>query len=142
MMSRTWIIPSKALALSLAAALSLSGSVSAAIIVNDTWIDGTDYDPANQSENRVDVDFDGDIESAWYQGGDGSLNPVAAGGPLEAKFSSPTSASSASWTTYFSPAGQEVNLANTGDQLKITWIFTPLNVNASNTSQNFRLAVV
>lgn len=141
-MSRVWMTPLKAIALTLAAALSLSASASAAIIVNDTWIDGTDTDPVAQSENGVDLDFDGNLESAWYQGGDGTLDPVGAGGPLQAKFSSSTAASSASWTTYFSPAGQEVNLANTGDQLKVTWIFTPVNVGPNNTSQNFRLAIV
>jgi hypothetical protein len=145
MISRVWMNSIKAMALSLAAALSLAGSASAAVIlVNDTWLDGTDADPASQSENGTDLDSDGNLESAWYQGGDGTLDPVGAGGPLQAKFSAPTVTGSASWTTYFTPAGGEVNLANPGEQLKVTWIFTPTNINngGSNTSQNFRLAVV
>ena len=58
--------------------------VHAATIVNDTWQDGTDSDPASPmySENGTDSDTDDDIESAWFQGGDGSLDPVGAGGPL------------------------------------------------------------
>ena len=58
-------------------------TVNAAIIVNDTWKDGTDSDPASPvySEYGVDSDADGDLESAWYQGGAGTLDPVGAGGP-------------------------------------------------------------
>lgn len=124
--------------------LSLSSFGHATVLVNDTWIDGTDTDPASPvySEAGSDSDSDGDLESAWFKGGDGTLDPVAAGGPLRGRFSSPTSVSSASWTTYFTAEGSEVDLANAGDMLKITWKFTPTNVNTSNASQNFRLAVV
>ncbi|MGD9634578.1 MAG: PEP-CTERM sorting domain-containing protein, partial [Pirellulales bacterium] len=126
-----------------AMALPASASV---ILVNDTWLDGTDSDPASPvySEMGGDFDSDGNSEAAWFQGGDGTLDPVGAGGPLQGKFSTPTSGSSASWTTYFTQPGQEVELLNPGDELKITWIFTPNNINngGSNTSQNFRLAVV
>jgi hypothetical protein len=118
----------------------------AATVVNDTWIDETDDDPGapTYSENGVDVDGDGDIESAWFQGGDGTLDPVAGDGPgpLRGEFSSPTGGSSATWTTYFTPEGSEINLTNPGDTLKLTWVFTPRGVNASNTSQNFRIALV
>jgi hypothetical protein len=120
--------------------------VSAAIIVNDTWQDGTDSDPAPTVYSEYGVDSDGDtnLESAWFQGGDGTLDPVGVGGPLRAKFSAPTSASSASWTTYFTPDATPVTLANTGDFVKVTWVFTPTNINngGSNTSQNFRFALV
>ncbi len=118
----------------------------AATVVSDTWIDDTDSDPAppTYSENGVDTDADGNVESAWFQGGDGTLDPIAGGGPgpLRGAFSSPTGASSASWTTYFTPEGSEVNLANAGDTLKVTWVFTPTEVNTTNTSQNFRIALV
>jgi len=50
--------------------------------------------------------------------------------------------SSASWTTYFTPEGGEMNLLNAGDQLKVTWVFTPSTVNSSNSSQNLRIALV
>jgi hypothetical protein len=133
-----------AFVVALAAMVAHSASVHAATIVNDTWLDGTDDDPASPvySENGTDSDIDGNIESVWYQGGDGTLAPVGAGGPLRAQFSSPTGASSATWTTYFTPEASPVTLANAGDQVKVTWVFTPSNVNASNTSQNFRIAVV
>jgi len=124
----------------------LAGVAHAGVIVKDTWKDGTRSDPAapTYSENGVDSDADLDIESAWFQGGDGTLNPLAAGGPLRGRFSSATSTSSASWTTYFTPGGSEVNLANPGDKLRVTWVFTPSNINngGSNTSQNFRFALV
>src|SRR3972149_2249265 len=146
MMSRPWTVQFLPAAMSVAVAFGLAVSASASVIlVNDTWLDGTDSDPAvSQSEYGGDQDSEGNSESAWYQGGDGPLDPGGAGGPLQGKFSVPTSGSSASWTTYYTPQGKEVNLLNTGDQLKVTWIFTPTNINngGSNTSQNFRLAVV
>jgi len=126
------------------AMLTLSTAAHGALLVNDRWADGTDTDPASPtySENGADADADGDLESAWFRGGDGTLDPAAAGGPLRGKFSSATSASSASWTTYFTPEASKVNLANNGDQLKVTWAFTPQNVNATNGSQNFRIGLV
>jgi len=132
-----------ALAVGLSAMLLRVGTVHATIIVNDTWKDGNDTDPASPvySEYGVDSDADGDLESPWYQGGAGSLNPVAAGGPQRADLTG-TGASSASWTTYFTPEATPVTLANTGDFVKVTWVFTPSNVNANNTSQNFRFAVL
>jgi PEP-CTERM motif-containing protein len=135
-----------ALAFGLSAMLLRVATVNATLIVNDTWKDGTDSDPASpvHSEYAVDSDGDGDLESAWYQGGDGTLDPVGAGGPQRGKFSVPTSASSASWTTYFTPESSPVTLANTGDSMKLTWVFTPTNINngGSNTSQNFRFAIL
>jgi hypothetical protein len=132
--------------LALAACLARTPETHAATIINDTWLDGTDDDPASpvHSEFGVDGDSDGNLESAWYQGGDGTLNPVGAGGPERGKFSLPTSASSASWTSYFTPEAAPITLANAGDFLKVTWIFTPTNINngGSNTSQNFRFAIV
>ena len=128
------------------ATLLLASFGHAQVLVRDTWRDGVDTDPAApiHSENGVDTDGDGDLESVWYQGGDGTLNPVGANGPLRGQFSVPTSTSSASWTTYFTPGGSEVNLANTGDKLRVTWKFTPSNINngSINTSQNFRFALV
>jgi hypothetical protein len=134
------------LAVGMSAMLLRIGTVNAAIIVNDTWKDGTDIDPASpvHSEYGVDSDADVDLESAWYQGGDGTLDPVGAGGPQRGKFATPSSASSASWTTYFTPEATPITLANSGDSMKLTWVFTPTNINngGSNTSQNFRFALV
>jgi hypothetical protein len=127
-----------------------NSALAGSLVVNDRWRDGTDDDPASPvySENGTDTDLDIDLESVWYQGGDGTLNPVGAGGPLRGQFSSPTGGSSASWTTYFTPEASPVTLANPGEKIKVTWIFTPTNINGdptgntSNTSQNLRLAVV
>jgi hypothetical protein len=120
-----------------------TATVNAAVIVNDTWRDGTDDDPIAPvySEVGADTDLDGDIESAWYQGGVGSLQPVGANGPLRGDMTV-GGTSSASWTTYFTQEASPVTLANTGDFLRVTWTFTPSTVNAANTSQNFRFALV
>jgi hypothetical protein len=117
--------------------------VTGAIIVNDTWLDGTDTDPASPlySEFGVDSDLDNNLESVWYQGGVGSLDPIAAGGPERGNMTA-GGASSASWTTYFTPEATPVSLLNAGDQMKLIWSFQLTNVNTSNTSQNFRLAVI
>ncbi|HEV2695101.1 MAG TPA: immunoglobulin domain-containing protein, partial [Verrucomicrobiae bacterium] len=107
--------------------------------MNDTWRDGTRTDPAAPvySENGADADGDGDLESAWYSS-TGSALTVPTVGDLRA--AQPTT--SLFLTTYFTPEGNEVNLVNTGDELKITWIFTPTTVSSANTSQGLPLAVV
>jgi hypothetical protein len=129
--------------LAAAAIFSRTVSIHAAIIVNDTWQDGTDIDPAAPiySELGVDSDFDTDLESVWYQGGVGSLDPVGAGGPQRGDLTA-GGTSSASWTTYFTPEATPVTLTNPGDQMVLTWIFSLTDVGANNTSQNFRIAVV
>jgi hypothetical protein len=120
-------------------------SASAANVVNDSWRDGTDDDPASPvySDNGTDADLDGDLESAWFQGGGGSLNPAGPHGPLEMIMDGgPTGTASSSWTTYFTPEGSPVNLSAPGHKLRVTWIFETHEVNATNASQNFRVAVV
>lgn len=120
---------------------------SAVNLVNDTWIDGTDTDPApptyaeNNGTTGTDADGDGNLESVWIQSGAGTLNPAAANGPLRFDLTG-TAASSSTMTTYFTPEGNEVNLASAGDKIKVTWAFSLTNVNAAgNTSQNFRFAL-
>jgi PEP-CTERM motif len=113
-------------------------------LVNDTWKDGTDIDPASPqyAENNGfignDADADMDLESAWFQGGTGGLNPVAANGPQRGTVGT----TSASWTTYITPEANPVNLAAEGDSVKVTWNFTLTGINAGNTSQGFRVALV
>jgi pectate lyase len=115
----------------------------ATVLVNDTWLDGTRTDPASPaySENGTDTDADGDLESAWFKGGAGTLAPVGAGGPLRGDLGA-GGTSSGSWTAYFTPEASPITLSGAGDALKLTWTFTLTGVNTNNTSQNFRLAVV
>jgi hypothetical protein len=125
------------------AVLNGTPTVHSAVIVNDTWRDGTDTDPASPtySENGTDSDIDNDLESVWYQGGVGSLDPVGAGGPQRGNLTA-GGTSSATWSTYFTPEASPISLANAGDQMKLTWVFRLTNVGANNTSQNFRFAAV
>jgi len=121
----------------------ITSSAQAGILVNDTWLDGTRTDPAPPvySENGFDSDLDGNVESTWFFGGAGSLDPVAPGGPLRGDLGV-GGGSSGSWTTYFTSSGTPVNLSNPGDSLKVTWQFTLGGLGVANTSQNFRLALV
>jgi PEP-CTERM motif len=132
-----WSIKFLAVAVTVAAACIVTTRASAALIVNDTWQDADRTDPAAPvySEAGVDSDIDGDLESAWYNAGTGAaLN--ATQGNLQMDI--PTG--SASWTTFFTPDHSRVLLQNTGDFVKATWTFTTGDVNATNNSQNFRLA--
>jgi hypothetical protein len=127
----------------------------AVVLVQDTWQDGERYQPAgpdfvpppppyaeNNGVTAVDADADGDLESAWFDGGGGGLDPVGPGGPLRGTMDVGADNSS-SWTTYFTDQeGDEVNLANVGDCVEITWVFSLSGINAGNTSQSFRIAVV
>jgi hypothetical protein len=139
--SRSWLAPAAAVA-ALGFMFIGSSASRAAVLVNDTWKDGLDSDPAapNYSENGTDSDDDGDLESIWLQGGAGTLDPVGPNGPLRGNLTA-GGTSSATWTTYFTPESSPVSLAK-GDTLRLTWKFTPTTVNATNTSQNFRLALM
>jgi pectate lyase len=111
----------------------------ATVLVNDTWQDLTRTDPVSPiySENGTNTDADANLECAWFSSS-GSALTVPAAGDLRAV----QPANSLTMTTYFTPEGSEVNLAGTGDALKITWVFTPTTVNANNTSLAFPLALV
>src|SRR6476646_9234453 len=134
---RSWSRKTSLLACLCAAVLPLRAD----ILVDDTWTDGTRTAPASPtySEHGIDADLDGDIESACYNAnGTLTVSPGHLVGTLPSN-----GTSSASWTTYFTPESSPVTLANTGDTLRITWVFTPTNVNASSTSgSGLRLAVV
>src|SRR5262245_44678316 len=113
-------------------------------LISDTWKDGNDTEPAapqyaeNNGFNGSDADGDGDKESVWFQGGNGSLNPLNANsGPLRGDITGTTA--SATWSTYLTPEGSEIKLAQAGDSVKLTWVFSLTNVNASNTSQNLHI---
>ena len=130
--------------------LSCTASVHAATIVNDTWQDGTDSDPASPvySENGTDSEPDGDIESAWFQGGDGIARSGWCRRSTAGKFSSPTGGSSAAWTTLFYAGGNTRYSRQCGRSSE-----SHVGIHAyhyqrrsrgvtSNTSQNFRFGVV
>jgi pectate lyase len=117
----------------------------ATVLVNNVWNTGVRTYPAYNdpnspySEMGVDYNSSGDFESAWFNA-NGTLTSSV--GHLVGTLPSGGS-SSASWTTYFTTEPSPVTLAGTGDQLKITWIFTPTGVNSSSTSATgLRLAVV
>lgn len=121
----------------------------AGIIVNDTWIDGTRTDPAasTYSENGTDVDGDGNIESAWFHAGSsGTSTTVINGSPgvTPGILRTTVGTGSTSLTTYFAPNASPVTLANIGDQIKLTWVFSPSGVVSTNTNagQSFRVAIV
>ncbi len=118
----------------------------ATILVSNVWNTGVRSYPAYNdpnspySEMGVDYNSSGDFESAWFNAG-GTM--TATPGNLVTTLPA-NGTSSASWTTYFTTAeSSPVTLAGTGDQLKITWIFTPTGVNSGSTSSSgLRLAVV
>ena len=120
----------------------ITSSGYAAVLVSNVWNTGVRTYPAYNdtnspySEMGVDYNSSGDFESAWFNGGGGTMTSSA--GHLVTTVGS----SSSSWTTYFTTEASPVTLAGAGDELKITWIFTPSSVATSGTSQDFRLAVV
>src|ERR1041385_7424612 len=128
----------RSLLLSLTALCGFTMTSYAGDIVNDTWLDGTRTDPASPvySEFGTDTDLDGNLESAWFNGG-GSTMTSSAG-----HLGTTVGTGSSSWTTYFTPEATPINLANPGDQMVLTWVFTPTGVATAGTSQGFRLAVV
>jgi pectate lyase len=129
-----------------AAVVGFALSSRANVLVNDTWQDGTRTDPTaanGYAENNgvvgTDADNDGDLESSWFIGG----NATAAVSPGHLNLGEPSASSSASYTTYFTPEASPVTLAGAGDALRVTWVFTPANVNTGSASgSGLRLAVV
>jgi hypothetical protein len=124
-----------------AACTSLAMSGYAAVVVNDTWNDGVRTDPAAPvySEQGVDSDADGNIESAWFKGGAGTLTANA--GTPGNMVGTGLGTSSASWYTYFTQPATPITLGTAGDTLRLTWTFTPTGVNPNNTSQGFNVAL-
>ncbi len=117
-----------------------------ATVVNDTWIDGNRNQPAapTYSENGIDADADGNIESAWYSSIAANLTVVDDAIPGGDQFLRGTvaAASAVSWVTYFTPEAAPVTLVNPGDQIQVTWVFSLSGLNATSTGQGFRVAIV
>src|ERR1017187_9087783 len=115
----------------------------ATVLVSNVWNFSSRSYPAYNNPNSpysemgFDYNSSGDFESAWFSSSSAALTVPAAG---DLRAVQPTT--SLSLTTYFTPEGSEVNLANAGEELKITWVFTPTTVSSANTSQGLPLAVV
>lgn len=131
-------------ALAVTASCALALPSRATVLVNDTWLDGTRTDPAsstyaeNNGVTANDADADGNLESAWFKGGTSTLavtNP-GTGNVMEGV----TTASSTHWFTYFTQPSTKVTLANPGDELKLTWVFTPTTI-GSGVSQALPIAL-
>jgi hypothetical protein len=125
----------------LAATLAWTASSHAATLVRDTWQDGTRTDPASPiySENGVDADLDTDLESAWFRSGSNSTTAMSTGHMVN----SPGAGSSMTLVTYFTPDATPVTLSNVGDNMVVTWVFTPNGVTTTSTgNQDMRIALV
>jgi pectate lyase len=117
----------------------------ATVLVSNVWnFAARSYPAFNDtnspySEMGVDYNSSGDFESAWFMGGNATDTVT----PGHLNLGEPSATSSASYTTYFTPESSPVALAGAGDQLKVTWVFTPSGVNSGSTSSSgLRLAVV
>ena len=111
------------LSLALLAWLSLAWPSRAAVLVDDTWADGS------RAEQNLPA------ESAWFT--TSVANMTASPGSLSV---ANLATSSSQWTTYFTEAGSPSQL-NVGDTLTVTIAFTPSQVAAQNSSQNWRIAL-
>lgn len=131
-------------------ACALALSARANVLVNDTWRDGDRTDPASPvyAENNgvigTDADSDGDLESAWFKGGSGTLavvtnNPPITGPNILEGTTDP--ATSSHWYTYFTQPTTPVTLSSVGQELKLTWVFTPTGVGGVNSSAGFNVAL-
>lgn len=100
------------------------------------------------SEDGV-VNGDGDIESQFIRGGSGTITVEAPGpgygapvaGQANVLVGNGEGANSASWYTYFTTNNGAVTLQHPGDEMILTWQFTPIGVAAVNNNQGLSLAV-
>jgi PEP-CTERM motif len=116
--------------------MTATGVAQGAIIVNDRWRDGTRTDPIQPvySENGLDVDLDGDVESLWYS------SPGAALTPSPGNLLMTQQTGSSSYTTYFTTEATPVTLGQ-GDKLRVTWVFVP-NGLGTDAGRGLRMALV
>jgi hypothetical protein len=126
--------------LAFAAVCALAVSSQANVLVSNVWNTGARNYPSPTdvnspySENGVDYNASGDLESAWFSSNAASL--TASAGHLIGAV--PTG--SLSMYTYFTATNTPVTLASIGDEMKLTWVFTP-NTITQNASQGFNLAL-
>src|SRR5262249_19960459 len=88
------------------------------------------------SEQGVDADNDGDIESAWFNNPGGSME-VAPGHLITTITNGETY-----WTTYFAATNHPVTLTKAGDRIKVTWAFTPSDIHGGGTSATLNFALL
>jgi len=127
------------------------------VLVDDTWRAGNRRTPGTYpggpltyAENNgvvgTDSDGDGDLSSAWFKGGSGNLaivtnNPTPpVTGPNILQMSTGASGSS-HWYTYFTQPSTAVTLSGPGQEMKLTWVFTPTGVNSGNSNAGLTLAL-
>jgi len=122
------------------------------VLVHDQWQDGNYRDTTlptlptyadNNGSTWSDADADGDLdrESDWFRGG-GAMSIItnALDSPNILAMSN-NAASSSHFYTYFTQSGTAVNLSSPGDELKLTWTFTPQGVAAQNANSGLTLAL-
>jgi hypothetical protein len=111
--------------LGLVATLHLTLPGQAAVIINDSWADGS------RGEQSLPT------ESAWFAATAATL--TAAPGALTGTVGG---SGASMWTTHFTPVGDPATLHHIGDTLKATLTFTPHNVSIeSSTQRGFRLGL-
>jgi hypothetical protein len=97
----------------------------AAVLVDDTWVDG----------NRTNQNLP--TESAWFSNNTAGLTNAPGGGSMTAV----VPATSALWLTYFTASGTPSTL-NVGDTIKVTMVFTPTNVTPTpSATRGFRVGL-
>jgi hypothetical protein len=135
-------------------AMSARAQIITNVLVNDTWRAGDRLTPGvypsaplyaeNNGVIGTDADSDGDLSSAWFKGGSGTLAVVTNNPPITGPniLQMSTGASGSShWYTYFTQSGTAVTLSAPGQELKLTWVFTPTGVNSLNSNQGLTIAL-
>ena len=110
-------------ALAAGCAFAISSHATDTIYAYDTWADG----------NRTSGTPGAGGDTPWY---------ASAGAALSGTMVATLPTGSFTFLTYFALDSAPITLANTGDELKVTWTFNATGINANNTSQTFNFAVV
>jgi len=106
----------------MAAVVILGGTASAAVLVDDSWADGS------RAEQNL------PSESAWYAASASTLTSVP--GSMTASIGT----SSALWLTYFTAEGTP-SMLGLGETLELTTVFTPGTVSPASTSRGLRIGL-
>jgi len=138
--------------LAVCALASSARAQSDSVLVTDTWndaaTDGRNFlypaDAEYAENNGVTAAYppygqlgDTNYHSAWFSSSGSALTTPAVG-----DMRATLTGSSLSMYTYFTSNSTDVSLANIGDEMKLTWVFTPNGTMTGNTAQGLNLAVV